>query len=122
MTGPPPDPTPSPEPARVRALFEALVELAPAERQASLAALSLQDPVLSGIVRGLLEGFEEDGRLDLLARDLESVRTASLAPPLPDGTLLGPWRVLRTLARGAWGACTWPSGQMDSSICAWPSS
>ncbi len=117
------------DPARwrqLRQLFGELVELAPAEREARLAALP---PALAQEARGLLAAAEADTSKLLGEEALGAVAAEVLAdlgaPPGPAdeaegdgpdaalaGTLLGPWRLERPLGRGGM-AEVWEARRVD---------
>jgi Tol biopolymer transport system component len=78
---------------------------APVEQRAGLrASFATQHPDLLQVAdelassSGAVDGFLETPALVLAARDL-----AQDEPPLPDGTLVGPYRILTLLARGGMG-------------------
>lgn len=87
--------------AKIRATFEELVDLEPAERARRLAELEERDPELARHARELLE---RDG-----GGDLEDVPPSEVwshlceASTLPPGTRLGPWELGAVIASGGMG-------------------
>ena len=89
---------------RISALFDALVELDAGARAEALAKLPEEDRDLRGDVERLLDGDAEieDGARDPLAAPFAAASIEGLVPDM-EGTLIGPWRVLRELGRGGMG-------------------
>lgn len=88
---------------RALELFDALVDLEPAARDAELARLTEEDAALGAELQGLLRADATDG---VLERTLPSLGTfvgaAPAVEPLP--ARIGPWAITGTAGRGGMGA------------------
>lgn len=89
---------------RLRAAFDAVVELAPAEQVARLSALLPDDASLRAEVAALLEASREAGDRFDQAPALPDEMEAAEATPSLVGRTLGPYRVTRRVAQGGMGA------------------
>lgn len=88
---------------QIRRLFDALVDLSPAERAARLAAVAPHDPVLRREVASLLWACDDaDRKLTALDRAFE-ITTPTLPTPDPAGTQIGSYQVLEEIGRGGMG-------------------
>lgn len=96
---------PSDDPAvdrRALELFDELVEMPPAERQATLALVRAGDPELAERVSALLSA-DATGSPLLGAREVPRSGTVPRGEQGMPGTLLGPWRLLRRIGQGGMG-------------------
>ncbi|MEO8012026.1 MAG: serine/threonine-protein kinase, partial [Dokdonella sp.] len=89
---------------RVGDVFDAIVELDPADRILALAQLRDEDPDLHGDVERLLRGDAaiEAGAVDPVAEPCCMIGVDAL-PTDVAGLLIGPWRVIREIGRGGMG-------------------
>jgi hypothetical protein len=88
---------------QVNALFHAVVDRAPSERQAVLDATARSDPGLAADVRSLLAAHESGGWLEQPAWAVAPELMFDPAPALPRGTQAGPYRIEREIGRGGMG-------------------
>ncbi|HET6603368.1 MAG TPA: serine/threonine-protein kinase [Xanthomonadaceae bacterium] len=90
---------------RLAELFDQLADAAPQQRDASLRALSEQDPELAAELAGMLHGDLAEGPLDHPLPDLLPQDDAAADPVLPDrsGHRVGPYLLVRTIGRGGMG-------------------
>ena len=89
---------------RVRTLFEALVDESPAEALRRLEAEPGIDSELRAEVASLLAHHSRAGAFLNAPPDLEALDVgAAQASPLPSGTILGPYTVVRQIAQGGMG-------------------
>jgi len=98
MTDSPRPPAPS-EWDRLAELHERARGSTPPEREALLAELRRTSPELAGELRAMLEATPTAAGLELEER----LRGPDGAPSLSPGARVGPWRLLRFLARGGMG-------------------
>jgi serine/threonine-protein kinase len=92
-------PTPPADWDRLAELHERARAAAPEERRALLAALRADAPALAGELEAMLEATPTAAGLELEARFPSGETPASLAA----GDRVGPWRIVRFLARGGMG-------------------
>lgn len=85
---------------QVRALFDTLCELPPADREAPLADPAL-DPAVAAQARALLQAQDHAG--DRVQRHVSRLLVFAQDAELGAGDLLGPWRLLEAIGAGGMG-------------------
>lgn len=103
------EPLPPPERwAEIESLLDAALELPPAERAALLERACTDDASLRGTVERLLRAHDQAGGfLEEPVRLFAAPILANVEPltgPMPEGTRIGPYRVVRQVGRGGMGA------------------
>jgi serine/threonine-protein kinase len=93
---------PQPTPAEVHALFERVIDLAPAARSAILDEVCAGRPDLRARIEALID-IDTAGDM-LLDAEPSQVWAALLEDDEPEGRLVGPWRIVREIGRGGMGA------------------
>ena len=90
-------------PSAVRALFESLLDLAPAQREARLTAIAADDPDLARAARELLAADADLPEDAFVAAGLPTGALPDSAAEVPPPSRVGPYRVLRRLGEGGMG-------------------
>jgi tetratricopeptide (TPR) repeat protein len=92
-----------PAASSARSLFESLVELGPAEREARLSAVTAEDPELARTVRALLAADAELPEDAFVAAGLPTGALPEAVAEVPPPSRVGPYLVLRRLGAGGMG-------------------
>jgi len=87
---------------RVKALFGEVLDLPPEGREALLQTRFADDPSVAPEVRSLIEAHESAGRFIETPAGVAAARAAGAVPA--EGSLVGPYRVVREIGRGGMGA------------------
>src|SRR5262249_50622038 len=95
--------TPAERWQRIAAWFDALVELAPAQRSERLVALAREDAAAAREVEALLAADPSEGLLDRDAIAALPTLNVDAGDAMPDDSRAGPYRLLRPIGEGGMG-------------------
>ena len=103
---------------RIQDILQDAFDLPVAERPTFLDKVCTDDPELRAEVEALLHA--DDTPAVILNVPPEAVVEGWDAPRSLEGETVGSYRIVKTIGRGGWGMCIWPSGWMACLRSMWP--